>query len=77
MATFVAMTEVGGVLFHRGQREGAVYASILSVGSGEPAMSRILVIAASFALFGGFMLAAVMATEAGQAERAHIELPVR
>jgi hypothetical protein len=40
-------------------------------------MSRILVIALSFALFGGFMLAAVMSTEAGQSDRTHIELPVR
>jgi hypothetical protein len=40
-------------------------------------MSRIFVIVLSFALFGGFMLAAVMSTEAGQTERTRIELPVR
>jgi hypothetical protein len=40
-------------------------------------MSRILVIAASFALFGGFMLAAVMATEAGPATGAHVEMSSR
>jgi hypothetical protein len=40
-------------------------------------MSRILVIALSFALFGGFMLVAVMSTEAGQSGRTHVELPVR
>ena len=40
-------------------------------------MSRILVIAASFVLFGGFMLAAVMATEAGPATGAQVELAGR
>ncbi|HXF53045.1 MAG TPA: hypothetical protein VNK52_02870 [Hyphomicrobiaceae bacterium] len=36
-------------------------------------MSRILVIAASFALFGAFMLAAVMSTEAGTSAQAQVE----
>jgi hypothetical protein len=40
-------------------------------------MSRILVIALSFALFGGFMLAAVMSTEAGPAAHAEVELVSR
>ena len=37
-------------------------------------MSRFLVIVASFALFGGFLVAAVIATEASPAVSAPVEL---
>lgn len=37
-------------------------------------MSRILVICASFVLFGAFMVAAVMSTEANPASGAGVEL---
>jgi|GEM_PF-5468040 len=40
-------------------------------------MSHILVIAASFLLFGGFMLAAVMSTEAGSSAHAQVEVTGR